>query len=635
MTTLQKLLNEKEITSVVIIDDGFDIAPLPNDLNEADWDLFLDDLKHEDRSRLSELYPKLLTSNNEALTNSPEFVKIVWDHRDEFPDDSTNAIFKNYDHFQRSEKKTLNQITQILENIGLTCISKGRDLDEDVLKSDLILIDLYLGSQHSDDDLNLAVDNIKKFIQHRATTPPLIILMSSRDLLYDMRNRFRDEAQLHASMFRVAHKSELIQDGKLELILLRLVRNYEDAKKYASFLDAWKKRLLQTPEMFLQHFRKLDLSDLNQLRTLLLNAEGEQLGNYLLDVTDRVLQYSIEENPNVINAALELNKIQLDEYPAPHLTGTSDFQDLVYRMQFMHKNRLRLTKNDQAALVQFGDIIGQINQGPDGGSDDVFLVITPACDLMRNGISQIMMLPGKLNELLPSDWSYSYDPLKTPILTLPNDERKWVKWNPREVQTILHDDLKSSLTNGDLIQIARLRELYALDLQQRVLQRLGRIGLTANLPAVFPVDISFCYANSDGQAHQLEINHQNPAACYVGRTKNSKPIHHLVLSEQTCDQIGLALSSLSEESVHPSTHRSVKTAKQNLELISQFEQGKVEISPQKGTKHLHSPSGQILVAILRNHDNLKSGTVLDKNARKAAIILHVEDLLNEVNSSLL
>jgi len=478
-------------------------------------------------------------------------------------------------------------------------------------------------------DLNLAIKNLRQLVSRKPHEPPLVILMSNSDQLHRERHRFRDESLLLASTFRVAKKTELLQEGKLELILSRLVKNYDDAKKYAKFLHALENGITDILKIFLPLFRKLDLSDLNQLRTLLLNAEGEQLGHYLLDVTDQVLQHEIEGNQDITNATLELNKIQLDQYPAPHLTGTLDFQDLVYRMQFMHGNRLRLSEENHTINIQFGDIVGKTNQSIEGDSDQVFVVITPACDLVRDGISQVILLPGILNDLKPVSWSYQSKIVRTPVIIL-DEKRKWIKWNPKEVHTIPKSELRDSLIEGDLIRIGRLRELYALNIQQHVFQRLGRIGLTANLPAVFPVDVSFYYVDPESCAQELDIMHQNPAACYVGRTTTSKAIHHLVLSEQTCDQIRLALLNISEESVQSNARASVKIAKQDLELISNFEKGEVEIPLNKGTKYIRSPNGQTLVSIIRNDDQIASGKALNSKHRTAAMILHVQDRSDEM-----
>jgi len=145
MIKLQNLLQEKGIKSVVIIDDGFDSTPLPNDLNEDDWDKFFDDLTPQDQIMLDDLYPAFSASDKKTFIRSSEFVRITWDHRNQLSTEATSALFKNYDDFLKKEKDDLEQITKILQNFGLICIQKGRELDVESFQADLILIDLFLG----------------------------------------------------------------------------------------------------------------------------------------------------------------------------------------------------------------------------------------------------------------------------------------------------------------------------------------------------------------------------------------------------------------------------------------------------------------------------------------------------------
>ena len=47
MTDLRTLLEERGIRKAVVIDDVFDDAPRPEDLDEGDWSTFFDDLGEE------------------------------------------------------------------------------------------------------------------------------------------------------------------------------------------------------------------------------------------------------------------------------------------------------------------------------------------------------------------------------------------------------------------------------------------------------------------------------------------------------------------------------------------------------------------------------------------------------------
>lgn len=647
MANLQKLLKEKGIHKAVVIDDAFDDVPQQGEVASEDWTVFFDDLMEEDRRRLSELYPRFETIDESALQREREFLSFLWKNRDGLFIDALNALFQGYDDRNRLERSRLIKIVQELEDLGLTCTTVGRDFDSEVVNADLIVVDLFLephildwsengewSGLPRDRGIETAIQRVRKLLVDRPrNNPPLIILTSNSTRLNEKRNDFRDEAGLLSSIFRVASKSELIEDGKLELILLRLADNYEDSKRIAGFLDAWGKGLDRALDNFLKHLRRLDLSDLAQIRTLLLNHEGERLGDYLLDVADRVLQHEIEGGSETIAAAQELNRIDLDKYPAPHLTGTPDFQDLVRSMMFVHQDRLDLAEANGIPHLQFGDVLCQKRKDIDGCGDKVWLVITPACDLVRNGTKHIMLLAGRLQEFEPRDWSYEDDPVRTSIILLPDGQRKWIKWNLKEVLTRHRNDLYKSLDPSQdrcLIRVARLREVYALELQQKLLTRIGRIGLPANLPASFPVAVSFYYADTDSKAQNLHIGGSDSAACYVGRGEDSgQEVHHLVLTEQTCDQLRQALLNLSEDKVHDQAKENLRAAKKDLGLFMQFERGDVKISSKKrfqDPRPIISEDKKAIYATIKRKHRLEDGNPLTGDDRKAAIIINVTDI---------
>ncbi len=401
MTSLQTLLKEKDIRKAVVIDDAFDDVPQPDEIDEGDWSTFFDDLTEEDHKQFSDLYPKYEEITNVSeLRGSSEFISILWKNRKKLSTKAITTLFQDYETGNENEKAQLGNLVQILENVGLTCTTLGRDFSDEADDADLIVIDLFLGLQSSDDVIELAIERVRKLVNGRGQTPPLVILISSSPNLDKKRNAFRDKAGLLSSTFRVVSKPDLAEEGRLELILFRLADHYEDAKRVAGFLYAWNKGLECTRRAFLEKLRRLDLSDLAQIRTLLLDSEGERLGDYLLDVADRVLQHEIESNQETIQAAQELNNIDPSKYPAPHLMGTPDLQDLVHRMMFVHEGRLKVSEENGIPHLRFGDLLRWKKRGEEVYGDDVCLVVTPACDLVRNETGPVMLMSGKLNPSL-------------------------------------------------------------------------------------------------------------------------------------------------------------------------------------------------------------------------------------------
>lgn len=633
MTNLKTLLKEKGICKAVVIDDAFDDAPQPDELDAEDWSTFFYDLTEEDHKQLSDLYPEYEDTEESELQGSPKFVSVLWENRKKFSTEAITTLFQAYETDNEKEKARLGNFVQILENAGLTCTTLGRDFNDEARKADLIIVDLFLGLKRSNDDFELGIRQVGEFVTDRANNPPLIILTSNSSRLNKKRNDFRDRAGLLSSTFRVENKLDLGKEGRLESILFRLADHYEDAKRVAGFLCAWDKGLERTRKTFLQRLRSLDLPDLAQIRTLLLDSEGERLGDYLLDVADRVLQHEIEGDGGTIQAALELDRIDSSKYPAPHLMGTPDLQDLVYRMMFMHKDRLELSEKNGKPNLRFGDLLWWKKKGEEVYGDDVCLVVTPACDLVRNETEPVMLLSGKLKELRLEDWSYRGDQMRTSIIILPDRRRKWIKWNRRDVRTLRQDQLIELVREESLTRIARLREVYSLAIQQKLLAHMGRIGQPANLPGSFPVTVSLFYVNTDHEASKLITDDIEIAACYVGRRKDSRQRQdlHLVLTEQTCDQIDQALRRLSEEDVSQAARASLRAVKEDRGFIKKFEQGEVEMpSPnkEKGRKPIKGENNKTYAVIIRD-DKLENGKLLKGDDRKAALIIKVMNVSND------
>lgn len=176
------------------------------------------------------------------------------------------------------------------------------------------------------------------------------------------------------------------------------------------------------------------------------------------------------------------------------------------------------------------------------------LVLTPICDLQRDGAPRILLLVGQIKELGATSWSYG-DDARTPAIRL-NGDLRWIKWNLKHIDTISREQLEQALGDEDLKIAARLREAHALELQQRLLSGLGRVGLVAAMPATFPVDVEVYYAATDDKPARLDIpGLADGAVCFVGRDDDSNPILRLVMTDLGCDSVIDALSALPEETV--------------------------------------------------------------------------------------
>jgi hypothetical protein len=121
----------------------------------------------------------------------------------------------------------------------------------------------------------------------------------------------------------------------------------------------------------------------------------------------------------------------------------------------------------------------------------------------------------------------------------------------------------------------RLRESHALELQQRILATMGRVGLLAQMPATFPVQISAHFRGSDAKDHDiaLPIAARDGGICYTGRDENGNENSRLVLTESVIDEILVSIESIPEDLVHGKALNTLKRLKESATLQGELERG--------------------------------------------------------------
>lgn len=644
MTTLAELLAEKEILRALVVDDAYDPLPRAADLtiDVDEWTNFFDDLQDADAGIIRGFAPEYDALPTAELPASNSFVATLWRNRNSLRPELIDPVFARYDADMATDLAYVDALVAELQALGLQVETAGRNFQQQAAAVDLIVIDLFLGSVQDADAIAESKSKLRQVIDLRRGRPPLVILMSRSGRLEEKREEFRDSTGLLASGFRIVRKADLRADGKLARLLRRLAFHRSDSARLAAFMDAWQLGISDATARTVGLMRTLDLPDYAQIQQLLLSEEGEPTGSYIVDVFDRVLQHEIEREAAIINAAIALNEITSTEYPPPYVVGSPDLQQLVYRSLFQNAERLRLT--GPAGGVAFGDILRPVprpgdpplpNPIADVGSDHVLAVLTPACDLQRGGAKRVLLLVGELRPLGARDWSYADDPVRTPVIEL-EATRYWIKWDLKHVDTISHEVLGASLAaDGGLALVGRLREAHALELQQKMLSAMGRVGLPALMPATFAMQVQVAYAGPDRAPVPIAIPAlQNDGVCFVGRPGTAKM--RLVLSEDAGEAVSAAVAALDVATVHPNSADALRYLQDNPgELLDALATGLPLPAPDATTyKQIPSPSGALIGQNLRNiglilrngnEDALIDGGLIPK----AGIVVITRDLRRE------
>lgn len=644
---LKTILRDTNIQRAVVVDDGYDEVPLAKNLTleAADWDNFFDDLLPEDEAMLVELYPQYHEFRADELRSNDEFVATLWQNRTTLRPEIIEPLFAGFSAGKELDRDYLKTVTDFLSECGLAIEKAGSSFEDQASKADLVIIDLFLGTQQDEDAMQRAITGLKRVIERRPDRPPVVILMSRNHRLEAKRSIFRDEVGLFESAFRVVSKTELKAQGKLQRLLTRLASHYPQSIQLASFLNAWKTGLASAADRTAKCIRTLDLPDHAQIKNLLLNEEGEPPGSYIVDVFDRVLQHEVEGESAIINAALALNQLETAAYPPLYISGSRDFQSMVFRTLFQHKERLRLV-SPTASAVAFGDLLRRKDQtAPTAaaaaaaaaaskapaffasiGAHDVLLVITPACDLQRQKAKRCLLLRGTLIRLQRENLASKDHPTRTTVYEDNQGERHLISWDLQHVESASEEELRCLLKSADGFEIvARLRDSHALELQQKLLANLGRVGRPAPMPATFTAQVKAYLPSVDTTLLELPIPALNDHPCVMYQAQRGGS--QLVFTEDACEAICQAISSMDLNQVHRNTRSLISQLQTSNELLL-LEQG-VGCSNLKDGQFLqiYSPkpdvSGSRTVALLRKNGDWVNGKLEQNWLAKAGVILAV------------
>jgi hypothetical protein len=621
VSDLQRILADAGIRIALVVDDAYDEVPRPADLSQdaEEWTTFFADAVPEDRTKMSALYPPFETTRADELPSSEEFVAALWNGRTTLRPELVEPLFARYIQDTASDKAYLGALLQQLQELGLTCETAGRDFLEKASDADLIIIDLYLGSTQDDADMQGSARGLAAVTAERIVRPPLVVLMSRSSRLQDKRTEFRDSTGLFESAFRVVKKNDLARPGHLHRILARLATHFGDSLRLAGFLNAWSNGVDKARQRTVNLIRTLDLTDHAQIRELVLSAEGEPTGSYLVDVFDRVLLHETERESAIIDTAIELSVLNSDKYPPPYVAGSRDLQNIVHRSLFQNRERLRLPGSVDSP-VAFGDLLRSGSScDPSNPSslvkiepNRVWVVMTAACDLQRRATQKVLFVVGTFRPLSAAEWSYDPQPVRTPVCESPEGERFWIRWDLKHVETVGFEDLQASLNSGRAEKFARLRENHALELQQKLLAGLGRIGLAVPMPGTFPMRVELWLLDAEKKAIRLDVPvlREVGGVCYVGRDSSMR----LILCEEACEGICKAIDAADLTTEFGGARLATTYLRDSEDLILTLERGIALPSAAATTpKEIMSPTGAIgsgtrvrtIGLIIRNPDASK------------------------------
>lgn len=346
-------LGTQQVSTALIIDDLYDTAPKLGHIDPDSWTNLLADLKRLERGLIDAAFPgQDIDATWEALTTNQAFLDLLWAQR------SQSKVFEGF--FTEYESKTkkgladLKILQDVLETtLGIAVTTAGSTSEGEV--ADLVFMDLFLGPAQDAASMRSAIARVKDVLARRADRPPMVVLMSSSTRLEEERRKFRNDAELLSCQFRVLNKTEIKALDPVLDVVHRLVTRYVDTLRVASFVSGWQAALAEAAKVLVRRMRRLDLRDYADLQSLILDAEDEGMGGYLLDLYNRVFQYELEGYRPLAALAAEIDKIEWDDYPPPHFLPAEDGMDILDNVMFHHAEAITA-----ADPVSLGDVLFRV-----------------------------------------------------------------------------------------------------------------------------------------------------------------------------------------------------------------------------------------------------------------------------------
>jgi len=562
-----KWIAESGITSAIIIDDGYDLTPRTEELaNEDAWEILFDDALGENEATLKSVYHKFDRNEREAMRADQDFVNALWKNKGELGE-MVDELFLSYSDKSKTNSKFLRSAEAALDALEISYSVHGRDFLEAAKDADLILVDLYLGTQQAEDEYRFTVNGLKEAMVARdECEPPAIILMSQVDLMTEKSKDFRTDVGLHASGFRFIQKENILQKGGLEGLIITLATHRADSHRLASFLHTWTVEAKEAVQKTETELRKIDIDDLQHTKSIMLSVESLNASSYMLDVFDRVLQNQIEANPSVVEAAKALDAIAINPQPLT-LAQHKDPFELIERTIYVNLERV---KQHTGAYwpITFGDIIALRSgsspkpHGHFGGKEDlVFFVASPECDLIRddNKLTTVLLILGRLFRLTVGQRLRQAEGRVTPIFVGPDNGRYQIEWDFGHHISLTLKKVQNWLgKNGDGQVAARMRDITASSLRQRFMSGFGRIGEPAPPPRSFTVNINLFYPARDGKLVELEVEGEAiTGLCLVNGKRNNS---NLIIDQHFEPHLFAKIISLLESSVKKGSWTKIQKA---------------------------------------------------------------------------
>ncbi|MBU9169587.1 hypothetical protein [Burkholderia gladioli] len=509
---LSEIFKAGGVACAHIVDDAYDAIPIWR-LKDRDIQEFIDSAEDEDLEAVSDVIGVVCDENaiRNGLKDEGSFGKIYLANLN-LTDDARAALFKDFEDYRDSKRDLLKPLFKLLRDEGVKCVEFGVDYDpKEEVAPQLLFVDLKLKENEAVVDHRDAVAIVSRLRAAHHNCKPFVFLMSSLDtMLPELREPFRDEAELFQSEFEAIRKDAFNDTEALTLILAANTRAMPQAAKLRESMNHLQASLVAANKTVMRQLRALDLADYFALYHNTVDVEKTTVGSYMVELLLEFVAHEVEGSDAIWEMYKGIEDLNVQKLPRARFGITSPAARL-YSANMLHSNQRlfaeeSLKKGPRDGYFYLGDIFCDAQWMNAPFPARAYVVISPACDLVRPAsmVENILLCEGEVTEFFPGEIPNIRDALPVVVMPSPRVGGKdiLITWDRKSIRTWDSAERKKfSSENCSTVRIGRLRPVFALQLQHAVTSSLNRVG-TQRPPSILAPRQVRCYI-CDGKRWQL------------------------------------------------------------------------------------------------------------------------------------
>ncbi|HCE7942340.1 hypothetical protein [Pseudomonas aeruginosa] len=467
-----------KISSAVVVDDALG-PPATGAVVSEDKGLWLEfvvaneSAQQELSAHFSALECSSLEELLELLLSERQNLTVLWERYREgqLSGAGLDVLFRTEELNRLAKAEKASLVGEALASIigDDTKVLRFSDLQSasaSLMSADVAFIDFFLKEDESEDE---ALTRIKSSSALFANVK-LIFFMSSRASL-ETQQVVRELIGIRTAFFEVMSKADINVPYIKQRLELKAA-SYESNQALEAILDGLTAAAHEAAEEFKRQSKTLEVHDLRLLDLFRLKVEGQSLSEYLTWLFSEALAAKTRRLglPKASKAPIEEAAISFTGEILQQQVLFDFFSEVVFSPSLGGSTPFR-----------FGEVFRLLKE-----PERYFLVLTPACDLIRCSSDKNLLCVEAMSLDYSSPLAQSKEKLfgkhgsgLRHLLKYESDgvlSSRLLMWQ----KDVVHTFKVGTLLGGEFERMALMNELFAHEVKEEVLRELGRVGTSIN-----------------------------------------------------------------------------------------------------------------------------------------------------------